>query len=162
MIGTGYTVGGGGRLFSRAPKSPAAAAPWWRRRRHKNTAPRISATPRRPPITPPMIAPLPPPPDEPLGGEFAGYVMGTSKAVWVGTGMVLALNTVLSAEGVGGSRLGGAGVLWDVGMFRDTGVPGDEVGAQPRGFSSHGSRTEHKPNNLQFSAWALAKGIDDV
>lgn len=58
MIGAGYTGGVDTRLFSRAPKSPAAATPWRRRRRHKKTAPRISATPRRPPITPPRMAPL--------------------------------------------------------------------------------------------------------
>lgn len=58
MIGIWYAGGGDGRLFSRAPKSLAAATPWRRRRRHKKTAPRISATPRRPPITPPRMTPL--------------------------------------------------------------------------------------------------------
>lgn len=143
MIGIGYSAGGGGRLFSRAPKSPAAAAPWRRRRCQKNMAPRISATPRRPPITPPAItAPLPPllPPlllgDKAAGGKFAP-----------GTTTVVGLGAWLTLDVVGWSAVDG-------GVFRDE--------ATQVGLSGKHDSVGHKPGNLQGMIWALAKGIDDV
>lgn len=134
MIGTGYAAGGGGRLFSRAPKSLAVVAAWRRRRRHKNTAPRISATPRRPPITPPTITPLLPPLDEGRGRSALDIrTVGAARVVEL-LGMEFAVLLVLNVlsgvdsggpDGGGSTAVGGGSPVDEIGEARgQPGVPG--------------------------------------
>lgn len=173
MIGIWYAGGGDTRLFSRAPKSLAAATPWRRRRRHKKTAPRISATPRRPPITPPRMTPLllreavGTGVATALGGELASVDTGVDDGVDDGVAVlsvvtVFEVTVVLEDEGEVEDNGGWGGVAAEVQSSADKhGVPKPQSGGHTAVLQRPG-RQLSSLIWLVWLVWALAKGIDDV